>query len=807
MPHWGIANRYPGIAGLDLILSKKAKEGSESAGNYRSKKMERLIRLDNRVNTQFIRSRTTYTARGRDSCPFRRVRKDRVDRQRIWIMRKRNLIFSDYLVLAVLLAPVSAWAGPEVSINPDSIVLQVGVGSTDSTALVIANSGNSDLDFTVSDDVPPSDYTWTDSNDPAGPTYAWIDISGLGSAVPLGDDGTTAMLNIGFDFPFYDSVYNQFQIGANGVVSLSAGAVGFANAGLPSANTTSQSLAAFWDDLHSGEGGSIRHHATAERLVVSWIGVPLINTSNYETFQVVLYPDGRIIYQYDDLNGTLTSCTVGLQDDKIAGSYIQIAYNETYLEDDLAVEIVPPTDPWLTYPVDSGTVVPGASTSLWFTGSASNLTQGVYTALVTVASNDANNPELYFPVTFTVGRWIETSASDVAVPEGGNTNFQVRLQQYPGQSTTVDVVRVSGDTDITVVGGSTLVFDSGDWDSWKTVTLAAAVDADWTGGSAVIRCSSHSLGYLDVTASEVDTDRDPVALPFFETFENNSSNAGILGVLDGQHGWSADAGAIVQNDVAYSGSQALQLQNATATHLFEDTASVTNVQVTFHARPSADDAEFIPSSDASAMFFVAANLHLVVYSNTVPVELAVVMNTNAWTEFNVACDYASQTWSLSVDGTPVAVHLPFYSAQPKLSEISISGKNLIDDITIVGQEMDIDADGIPDWWELQYYGGPTNANPTATVSNGVNTVRDAYIVGFDPTDPQAGFLISDLSPLPSGNALQWDEVAGRVYTIHWASNLLNGFTVLQTNYTGGVFTDTVHGAFSEGFYRLDVEID
>ena len=123
--------------------------------------------------------------------------------------------------------------------------------------------------------------------------------------------------------------------------------------------------------------------------------------------------------------------------------------------------------------------------------------------------------------------------------------------------------------------------------------------------------------------------------------------------------------------------------------------------------------------------------------------------------------------------------------------------------------VDTDGDGLPDWWETQYYGGPTAANTNDICANGVNIVLDAYIAGFNPTNALAGFSITgfDADAGLGHYALQWNEAAGRVYTVHWTSNLLDGFTTFLTNnYSGGTFTDTVHGADSEGFYRMEVEI-
>jgi len=420
---------------------------------------------------------------------------------------------------------------PSISIAPTHIILEAASGFVDNTALVISNSGGSDLTFNIMDGLSSSSYTWLDSGDVGGPAYSWIDISGLGSVVSLADDGESSMLNIGFDFPFYDVDYTQFQIGANGAVSFSSGALNYDHAALPSSGAPSQGLLVFWDDLNPASVGSIRYHGTAERLVVSWLGVPFYDTTDYETFQVVLYPDGRIRYQYNDLNGTLSGCTVGLQDDNSNGPYVQVAYNESYLKDALTVEftLLEPSSSWLTYSPTNGTVAPNASTSVWLTGSASNLTDGVYTTQLTVACNDLVTPEIQIPVEFTVL-------------------------------------------------------------------------------------------------------------------------------------------------------------------------------------------------------------------------------------------------------TP-----------------------------------DADSDGLPDWWETQYFAGATNADASATCSNGVNTILEAYVAGLDPINPASVFVMTQLGS-DAGDidraVLQWNLVPNRLYTIYWTSNLLNGFPVapLASNISAGAFTDTVHGALNDGFYRIEIDL-
>ena len=97
---------------------------------------------------------------------------------------------------------------------------------------------------------------------------------------------------------------------------------------------------------------------------------------------------------------------------------------------------------------------------------------------------------------------ILTSTNAVTVPEGGTATFQVKLNAAPVSPTTVTVSRVSGDTDITVSSGASLVFNATTWNNYQTVTLGAAQDADWINSSAVIRCSVAGLTNKDITATE-----------------------------------------------------------------------------------------------------------------------------------------------------------------------------------------------------------------------------------------------------------------------------------------------------------------
>lgn len=116
---------------------------------------------------------------------------------------------------------------------------------------------------------------------------------------------------------------------------------------------------------------------------------------------------------------------------------------------------------------------------------------------------------------------------------------------------------------------------------------------------------------------------------------------------------------------------------------------------------------------------------------------------------------------------------------------------------------DTDADGIPDSWESQYFGGSTNANPNAIAANGRNTIRETYIAGLNPTNPASVFAISN-----DRNVLGWNATSGRVYSIYGTTNLLNGLQPLATNilWPQNSWTNGAQGGRDSEFYRLSVEI-
>ncbi len=304
------------------------------------------------------------------------------------------------------------------------LVLTAPAGQMDSVLRTISNKGPGNLTFSISDDNVQDGYSWKDSDDVGGPVCEWVDISSTGSQLSLGDEGESSMLNMGFNFPFYGNTYSQFQVGANGVVSFSDEDAGATNRDLPNTYIPSQSLCVLWDDLDMSSTGSIFYQSQSNRLVVSFVNVPRFNSPGSSlTFQVLLYSDGRIVYQYKTLTGVLNECSVGIMDNNSSGPFIQVVFDAAYLKNNMAIEFVPPQTRWINCSPANGTVGGFGATSLEIFGDASEMNEGDYSAVLTVTHNDTSRPAIEIPVEFHVSAASDGDLDDDGLPDDWETEY------------------------------------------------------------------------------------------------------------------------------------------------------------------------------------------------------------------------------------------------------------------------------------------------------------------------------------------------------------------------------------------------
>ena len=154
--------------------------------------------------------------------------------------------------------------------------------------------------------------------------------------------------------------------------------------------------------------------------------------------------------------------------------------------------------------------------------------------------------------------------------------------------------------------------------------------------------------------------------------------------------------------------------------------------------------------------------------------------------------------SLLVEGPTAPVSMAMYSLQI----FSKAAPGNIDDL-------DTDGDGIPDWWEIEFFGGPTSADAQSPAANQVNTLLEAYIAGLNPHDPEAMLRFNAATMEPGGVELRWPSVSGRVYRLDRAplSHESDGeFESLQEELLAtppeNVYLDESLGGDDIYFYRL-----
>lgn len=195
-------------------------------------------------------------------------------------------------------------------------------------------------------------YVWGDS-DGGGEIdaveHTWLDIAETGTPVTSGDIIYTCGLPVGFAFPFYDQLQQEFCVSTNGFVSFdrSGGAEDSNVCPLPSRSSNGAVIAAIWDDLVVD--GQIYYQtfgrAPNRYLVVQWRDVRRYgaSTDTYANFQAVLFENGVIrlaIEQAGALRGLSSTTGIESADETQGSTY---ACNEAgTIHDEQTIVFVPP---------------------------------------------------------------------------------------------------------------------------------------------------------------------------------------------------------------------------------------------------------------------------------------------------------------------------------------------------------------------------------------------------------------------------------------------------------------------------------
>ncbi|HEY3174122.1 MAG TPA: S8 family serine peptidase [Candidatus Polarisedimenticolia bacterium] len=301
-------------------------------------------------------------------------------------------------------------------------------------------------------------YIWKDSDEPGGPTFAWTDISGIGTPLSTLDSDDEIALNvpIGFPFSFYGNTFTTVNVNTNGWLSFTStvgsGSTTYLNQPLPNTAGPENLLAALWDDLDFRGAVHAHYYNDGTRFIVQWtdvdrhpVGEP--PDPDHLTFQAILYPSGKIVFQYLTVNGLLTSSTIGMQN-ATKNDGLTVVYNSAYIHANLAVEFRSPQD-FLSVSPSGGTLPPlpnpGGAIDLTVRIDASILIGGDYEASIDLITNDPAHGLIPVPVHLHV-----TGIPDIDIQPAGSLLFPTT---FTGFSSSLGVMVRNVGTDVLHITG------------------------------------------------------------------------------------------------------------------------------------------------------------------------------------------------------------------------------------------------------------------------------------------------------------------------------------------------------------------
>ncbi|MGL1903364.1 MAG: M4 family metallopeptidase [Fibrobacterales bacterium] len=294
-------------------------------------------------------------------------------------------------------------------------------------------------------------YLWEDSDARSGISFSWEDISSSGiilDSISVCDDCFESV-TLPFEFEFYGNRFSSMHVSSNGTINFGVGLSPLGNVVLPSTVAPENLVAGLWDDLVPRISGTIYMESFSDRVIVQYDSVRQIGTLNDFTFQMVLYKNGSIQYNYLKVEGSAASATVGIQNG-MQNDGLTVVYNAPYIHDSLSVLIYTGST-FIDLEHDNGVVRAGESDTVAIAFNRVGMAEGVYTADLQLTHND---PDIVNPVIIPVSLIIEstpvskleasvTSITFGAVPLGRSNVKELVLRNFGNSDTHISQFQCS----------------------------------------------------------------------------------------------------------------------------------------------------------------------------------------------------------------------------------------------------------------------------------------------------------------------------------------------------------------------------
>ena len=320
---------------------------------------------------------------------------------------------------------------PDAFVDIQSIDVEIVPEASMQEVFVIANLGESDLEFNIDAD----GYSWKSSND-ENFDYFWIDISDESTLINFShnDYASDQIMQLDFEFPFYNSSYTNLIINPNGWVGFGEDNTGWDNTSLPNSGAPNPAIMGFWDDLNpinsnaTGQG-NVYFNSNEQRAVV-WFDNVQHWPTNFEgsiyDFQIVMYATGDIFINYRSMEGLTNSGTIGIQDFSGANGLL-VNYNANFVEDQFSI-LINKMPTWLEASPLSGIVAPQEVSEIYLDFETTGLTAGQYAYDLQIETNDYENSNINIPINLNV---LEDSCAGLS-PGDINQDNQLNILDVTG---------------------------------------------------------------------------------------------------------------------------------------------------------------------------------------------------------------------------------------------------------------------------------------------------------------------------------------------------------------------------------------
>lgn len=326
--------------------------------------------------------------------------------------------------------PVIRKALPGISTN--GLTITVPLGGTASASITLTNRGNASATFHLTNsNVWPTVYRTSQLSASLEPIF-----DGSDTNIPF-PSVNSAMIALGFNFPFYGTTYTNFSISRYGAIGLGT------TAGSPSVppalpNGTAPIIAPFWSSTLLSTN-SIRFQRMNDKLVVAWGR----NTGN--EFQAWLWTNGVIQYVYED--ASWNNAAIGIQN---STRFTELNYPGAGA---WSWVLTPLMESWVTPSSGSGTVNPlnGQTISFIADASSEGVAAGTANYTFTVKWDDGSSTNLNVKVIVVAATYGMTVSTNNMI-FSGDAGFITKTNVLLVNTGSVDLAYTITDTGARTVG-------------------------------------------------------------------------------------------------------------------------------------------------------------------------------------------------------------------------------------------------------------------------------------------------------------------------------------------------------------------